>query len=381
MVSSVKLMVICSVYFTSFGLFIRKDYPYHHLLKYMVKRRVSLKDIATELGVSISTVSRGLRDHPDISGELIRRIKALAASHNYSPNPMAMGLLKQRTKMIGVIVPDLVTHFFSSVISGIEEVAKEHGYFVIISPSNESYLKEKENIGNLMKARVEGFIVCLSQETSDYTHFEQITEAEIPLVFFDRVCMKEQVPTVVADSFKAAREITRHFYENRATRIAYISGPDHLNISDERRRGYLQGLSDCGLEFCAEYLETCNLSPDSAAKATQRLLSLPTPPDAIFGINDTVVFAAMKEIRRFGLQIPDDIMVVGFTDEFHATVVHPMLTSVMHPAREMGRVAAGLFFELTQNMNIPPKSIEMETKLVIRESSVRGGAKNGEGAS
>jgi len=337
----------------------------------MVLRRVSLKDIAKELGVSISTVSRGLKDHPDISDELIVKIKALAGLRNYSPNPMAMGLLKQRTKMIGVIVPDLVTHFFSSVISGIEEVAEKRGYFVIISSSNESYRKEKENIQNLMKARVEGFIVCLSQETTDYSHFEQIIEAEIPLVFFDRVCLKDKVPTVVADSFEAARQITNHFYENKARRIAYISGPDHISISDERRLGYLQGLSDCGLPFCPEYLEVCNLSPESAADAAQRLLALPNPPDAIFGINDAVVFAAMKEVRKFGFRIPEDILLVGFTDEFHATVVQPMLTSVMHPTREMGKAAAELFFELTENMGLPPKSIELKTKLVIRESSIR----------
>ena len=337
----------------------------------MVKRRISLKDIARELGVSISTVSRGLRDHPDISDELIIKIKECAGLRNYSPNPMAMGLLKQRTGMIGVIVPDLVTHFFSSVISGIEEVAKEKGYFVIISPSNESLSKEKENIRNLLKARVEGFIICLSQETTDYSHFEQIIEAEIPLVFFDRVCLKDKVLTVIADSFEAARGITRHFYENNAHRIAYISGPDHLNISDERREGYLKGLTDCGLDFKPEYLEKCNLSTSSAIEATIRLLSLPTPPDAIFGINDTVVFAAMKAIREFGFNVPKDILLVGFTDEFHATVVQPTLTSVMHPTYEMGRVAADLFFELTGNMSLPPKCIELKTKLVIRESSVR----------
>ena len=337
----------------------------------MVKRRVSLKDIANELGVSISTVSRGLRDHPDISAELIKKIKDLAGLRNYSPNPMAMGLLKQSTRMIGVIVPDLVTHFFSSVISGIEEVAKEKGYFVIVSPSNESYVKEQENIENLMKARVEGFIICLSQQTTEYSHFEQIIDAEIPLVFFDRVCLKERVPTVTADSYEAARGITRHFYENNASRIAYISGPDHLNISAERKMGYLQGLKDCGLEFRPEYLEICNLSTLAAAEATRRLLNLATPPDAIFGINDTVVFSAMKEIRAFGLSVPKDILLVGFTDEFHATVVHPTLTSVMHPTYEMGRVAARLFFELTENMEISTKWVELKTKLVVRESSVR----------
>jgi DNA-binding LacI/PurR family transcriptional regulator len=337
----------------------------------MVKRRVSLKDIALELGVSISTVSRGLRDHPDISEELIARIKALAGLRHYSPNPMAMGLLKQRTRMIGVIVPDLVTHFFSSVISGIEEVAKERGYFVIISSSYESYQKEKENIDNLMKARVEGFIICLSQETTDYSHFGQIIESEIPLVFFDRVCLKDKVPTVTADSFEAARGITLHFYKNNARRIAYISGPDHLSISDERKLGYLSGLSDCGLDFYPEYLEKCDMSAESAAKATRRLLSLSTPPDAIFGINDTVVFSAMKEIKKFGMRVPKDILLAGFTDEFHATVVEPTLTSVMHPTNEMGRVAAGLFFELTENMGLTPKSVELKTTLVIRESSGR----------
>ncbi len=337
----------------------------------MVKRRISLKDIAIELGVSISTVSRGLRDHPDISEEMIARIKNLAGLRHYSPNPMAMGLLKQKTGMIGVLVPDLVTHFFSSVISGIEEVAKERGYFVIISSSFESYQKERENIANLMKARVEGFIVCLSQETTDYSHFGPILESEIPLVFFDRVCLKDKVPTVTADSFEAARGITTHFYENGARRIAYISGPEHLNISDERKRGYLQGLADCGLEFHPEYLGQCDMSTASAAQATRRLLTLPIPPDAIFGINDTVVFSAMKEIKGFGLNVPDDILLVGFTDEFHATVVEPTLTSVTHPTNEMGKVAARLFFELTENMNLPPRSVELKTSLVVRESSVK----------
>ena len=337
----------------------------------MVKKRIALKDIAKELGVSISTVSRGLKDHPDISKEMIARIKELAGIRNYSPNPMAMGMLRQQTKMIGVIVPDLVTHFFSSVISGIEEVANDHGYFVILSSSNESFNKECANIENLLKARVEGFIICLSQETTDYSHFKKIIDMEIPLVFFDRVCLKGEVPSVTADNFEAARSITLHFNENGARRIAYISGPDNLNISEERKRGYLQGITDSGLEFHHEYLEKCDLNPTSAEKATERLLSLPFPPDAIFGINDTVVFAAMKVIRRLGFRVPDDIMLAGFTDEFHALVVQPPLTSVMHPTNEMGRVAANLFFELTENINLPPKSVELNTKLIIRESSKR----------
>ena len=337
----------------------------------MAKRRTSLKDIAGELNVSISTVSRGLRDHPDISVELIQKIKALAGMHHYSPNPLAMGLLKQHSRMIGVIVPDLVTYFFSSVISGIEAVAKERGYFVIISSSNESKQKEKENIENLMKARVEGFIVCLSQETQDFAHFEQVIESEIPIVFFDRICLKDKVPTVTVDNFEAARNITRHFYENGARRIAFISGPEKLSISNERQSGYHAGLSDCGIELILAYDEHCDLSESSALEATKRLLALESPPDAILGINDTVIFTAMKEIRRLGIKMPGDIMVAGFTDEFHASVVEPSLTSVMHPTFEIGQVAARLFFELTENIGLPPRSVELKTKIVTRGSTSR----------
>ena len=140
----------------------------------MSKRHISLKDLANELKVSISTVSRALKNHPDISPELTLKIQKLAADWNYTPNPLAMGLLRQQTKMIGVIVPDIVTHFYASIISGIEEVAKQHGYYIVIASSNESLQKEIESVENLLKSRVEGFIVCLSQETNKYDHFEKL---------------------------------------------------------------------------------------------------------------------------------------------------------------------------------------------------------------
>lgn len=335
------------------------------------KRHISLKDLALEIGVSISTVSRALKNHPDISIEVTKKIQALAEKLHYSPNPLAMGLLKQATHMIGVIVPDVVTHFYSSIISGIEQVAEENGYYIVIASSNETLNKEVKAVENLIKTRVEGLIVCLSQETKSYDHFDQLIKNNIPLVFFDRVCRIDEVPSVVVDNVAAAQKITRHFYKNGFRRIAYIAGPDHLSISQERTQGYISGLKSCGLEFCPELLVKCNLSSKDAIKATAYLLDLPECPDAIFGINDTVAFAAMKEIKRRRLRIPEDIALVGFTDEFHSTVVDPALTSITHPTFQIGQEAARLFFEQIDNPEFKPIQVVLKTKMVIRKSSNR----------
>jgi len=337
----------------------------------MKKRLTSLKDLADELGVSISTVSRALKNNSMISPELTKKIKELAAQRNYIPNPLAMGLLRQQTKMIGVIVPDLVTHFYSSIISGIEEVAKENGYYILIASSNESLEKEKESVQNLLKSRVEGLIVCISQETNTFEHFHLLIQNEIPLVFFDRIPESVNVPSVTVDGAEAAKNVTRHFFENGCRRIAYISGPEHLNISKHRKEGYLNGLQECGLEFNTELLVECNLNTDEATLATRKLLNLKPVPDAIFGINDTIAFAAMKEIKKHKLRIPEDIALVGFTDEFHSTVVDPALTSVTHPTLQMGREAARLFFECIEKGAGFAEKVVLPAKLVVRESSVK----------
>jgi len=337
----------------------------------MKKHHVSLKDLANELGISISTVSRALKNNPIIGPEITRKVKELAISRNYIPNPLAMGLLRQQTKMIGVIVPDLVTHFYSSIISGIEEVAKKNGYYILIASSNESLKKEIESVNNLLKTRVEGLIVCISQETNSFEHFERLIQNEIPLVFFDRVAESLEVPSVTVDGTEAAKNITLHFYENGCRRIAYISGPDHLNISKHRKDGYLKGLKECELNFNPELLVESNLNAKDATIATRKLLSVKQIPDAIFGINDTIAFAAMKEIKEHKLRIPEDIALVGFTDEFHSTVVEPTLTSVTHPTLQIGREAARLFFEQIEKGFGFAEKVILPTSLIIRESSAK----------
>jgi len=197
----------------------------------MSKMHVSLKDLAKELQVSISTVSRALKNHPDIRPELSAKIQELAKQRNYSPNPFAMVLLKQTTKTIGVIVPDIVTHFYASIISGIENYTRERGYFIVISSSQESASKEKESINNLTNMRIDGLIICLSKETTDYSYFDKLLNDDLPVVFFDRVCRTNEISSVIADNYEAAMDVTRHFYQTGAKRIAHIGGPQHLNIT------------------------------------------------------------------------------------------------------------------------------------------------------
>ena len=338
----------------------------------MKKRRVSLKDIAKELGVSISTVSRALKDHYDLSPEMIAKVKALAAEWNYTPNPFAMSLLKHQTKTIGVIVPDIVTHFYSSIISGIESKAAENGYYIIISSSQESRKKEIENLTNLINLRVDGLVVCLAQDTTDHAHFDKILASEVPLIFVDRVCRTNEFSSVVIDNVEAAKALTIHLFRNGFRKIAHIAGPPNLNITKERIEGYRQGLKECGLKFEPEFLLHCNLSIEEAAQITQKLISLQNPPDAIFGVNDTVIFSAMKVLRKKGLKVPEDIGLVGFTDEFHATVVEPNLTAVSHPTFEIGQEAARLLLnEINSDSKKTVQKVVMKAKLVPRASSIK----------
>jgi LacI family transcriptional regulator len=338
----------------------------------MSKKQISLKDLSKELNVSISTVSRALRNHPDISAELCKKIQQLAEERNYTPNPLAMGLLRRHTKTIGVIVPDIVTHFYSSVINGIEDEAEKNGYYVVVTSSNELFEKEKRGIRNLLNLRVEGVIVCLSQETSDFSHFDVFLENEIPLVFFDRVCRTSEFCSIIVDNINVSRQVIKHLFEAGSKRIAHIAGPENLNISKERLEGYKLGLKDCNLVFDNNLLIHTNLDIDSAKMATQKLLALAQPPDAIFAVNDTVAFAAMKEIKKHNLQIPKDIALIGFTDDFHASFVDPPLTSIEHPTYEMGSKAAQLLLEQAIKGEISkPRQEVLNTKLIIRESSCK----------
>lgn len=208
------------------------------------RKHTSLKDLAQALGVSIPTVSRALKDSPEISRELCAKAKALAKEMNYRPNPFAMSLRKNAPRIIGVVVPDIVTHFFASILNGIENMAIANGYFVIITTSHESYEHEKRNIENLVNMRVEGIIACLSQETTDFSHISALKDINMPLILFDRVCLTDQFSSVIADGAQSAQMATQHLLDNGSKRVAFIGGANHLDIVKRRKHGYLEALRE-----------------------------------------------------------------------------------------------------------------------------------------
>lgn len=331
---------------------------------------VSLKDLAAELGVSISTVSRALKDSPEVSCEMRERIKALARQRNYRPNPFAMSLLKNSPRLIGVLVPDLVTHFYASIISGISDVARTQGYSVILTSSYEQYELERQCVEDLLNVRVEGIIACLSQETTDYAHFEVLEARNVPLVFFDRICLPEKFSSVVVDNMESAREATLHLLTNGAHRVGFMGGSNHLAIVKQRKHGYLEALRQWRLPVEKELVVCEKMTYEEGREAARRLLALPQRPDAILAMNDTLAFAAMKEIKKQGLRIPQDVALIGYTDEQHSNYVEPSLTAVVHQTYRTGEAVCQLLLNHLKCQE-RPMQVVVPALLVVRESSMK----------
>lgn len=340
------------------------------LCKMENRKHTSLKDLAQALGVSIPTVSRALKDSPEISRELCARAKQLAKEMNYRPNPFAMSLRKNAPRIIGVVVPDIVTHFFASILNGIENMAIANGYFVIITTSHESYEHEKRNIENLVNMRVEGIIACLSQETMDYSHFAALKDINMPLILFDRVCLTEQFSSVVADGVQSAQMATQHLLDNGSKRVAFIGGANHLDIVKRRKHGYLEALRENRIPIEKELVVCRKIDYEEGKIATETLLSLPQPPDAILAMNDTLAFAAMEVIKARRLRIPDEVAIIGYTDEQHANYVEPKLSAVSHQTYKMGETACQLLIEQIKG-DKTVKQVVIPTLLQVRESSIK----------
>ena len=333
-------------------------------------KHISLKDLARELGVSVPTVSRALKDSPEISADLRARAKQLAQELNYRPNPFAISLRKNAPRIIGVIVPDIVTHFFSSILSGIEDMAIANGYFVIITTSHESYEHEKKNIENLVNMRVEGIIACLSQETTDFGHWAALADINMPVILFDRVCLTDMFSTVVADGEHSAQMATQHLLDNGSKRVAFIGGANHLDIVRRRKHGYLEALRENRIPIQKELVVCRKIDYEEGKIATESLLSLSQPPDAIVAMNDTLAFAAMEVIKSHGLRIPQDVAIIGYTDEQHANYVEPKLSAVSHQTYRMGETACRLLIDRIKG-DKTVRQVVVPTRLEIRESSIK----------
>lgn len=334
----------------------------------MKQRRTSLKDLADKLGVSIATVSRALRNSHEVGEEMTQKVKKLAKELNYRPNPFAQSLRKEAPRVIGVIVPNLVTHYYAAVLDGIEDYASKLGYSVISSNSHEDHEREAQALDNFLNMHVEGIIACLAQDTTDYSHFEQLHEMGVPLVFFARCCLEDMFSQVVGNGDVAAQEATRHMIETGSRRVAFIGGPNHLDMVRRRKHGYLEALRENRIPIDRDLVVCDKIDFDVARKATLRLLEGENPPDAILAFNDIITYAAFDAIKSKGLRIPEDVAIIGFTDGDTAAFVTPRLSAIMDQAHVQGTKACQLLMKsINGDEKIYKEVVPMILK--IRESS------------
>ena len=335
------------------------------------KKNPTLKDLAVKLGLSISTVSRALRQHPSLSLETIKRTKQLAEEMGYFPDGVARSLQQKKTKTIGVIVPEIRHFFFSSAIDGIEDATYKEGYTILIAKSNEDFDREIINTNSMISNRVDGLLVSIAQSTNSGKHFEQVVSRGIPLVFFDRVLNDINVHKVVLDDFTGAYEAVAHLVASGYRRIAHLAGPKNINITRERLAGYQQALTDQGMRVEEGLIQYCDLNESSGKLGAAKLLDLSERPDAICAVNDPVAIGAFEQIKDAGLRIPQDIGLTGFSNNPSSTIISPKLTTVDQFPREMGHLAARILLqEIMGSEEIgAPRTHVIPGKLIIREST------------
>jgi DNA-binding LacI/PurR family transcriptional regulator len=328
----------------------------------------TLKDIASKLGLNKSTVSRALKDHPDVSQKTKDMVKRMAKKLHYVPNTVAASLRHKKSKVIGLLAPQISHFFLPSVIEGIEEVVHQHGYNLLILQSKESYSREVENLDILMANNVEGIIASVSRTTTDFTHFQHVIDMGMPVVFYDRVVQDLNTDVVLLDDTSAAFKAVNHLIETGKKRVAICTGNINLLISRNRLEGYKLALQSKGIEVNEDYIITSEW-PEEAMRKTLTLLELPNPPDAIFTISDLTLSGVMQAIHRKNLTVPNDIAVVSFCEEPFRSMYNPVITAIEPKGLEIGRTSAEMLF---QRIKISPFA-EAEPRVVYIEGQLVAG--------
>ncbi|MGV3540406.1 MAG: LacI family DNA-binding transcriptional regulator [Rufibacter sp.] len=341
-----------------------------------MEKDITIYDIARELKLSPTTVSRALNDHPAVNKKTKQRISEAAEQMGYRSNMFASNLRRQRTNTIGVIVPRLNSTFMSSVIAGMEKVANEAGYNLIISQSLETLQKEKANAKTMFDSRVDGLLVSLSYETEGLEHFEPFFNRGIPVIFYDRVAEHRQCTSIVLDNLQAAHKATTHLIDQGCTNIVHITGNLKRNVYEDRLKGFKYALVDNNLPFKEENIIINNLSEEAGEIAAQQILAMKKMPDGIFVSNDTCAVSCIKALKMAGVNVPKDIAVVGFNNDPISRVVEPNLTTVNYPGYEMGELAVNvLIYQLNGTTdNNSNNTVNLRSELIVRESSLKSKA-------
>lgn len=349
----------------------------------MPKQKATLKIIAKELDVSVSTVSKALRDSKEIGKDTKEKVKAFAKLYNYRPNNIALSLKNKKTKTLGVIIPEIVHHFFTTVISGIESYANSQGYNVIVGLSNESFNKEVINLDTLANGSIDGFIMSVAKETlskKDYHHFSETIDQGIPIVMFDRVIDQIGCDKVIVDDVDAAKKAVNRLIKGGCKKIGLISTKDYVNVGKLRTKGYLDALKENNIDIQENLI--CKLEDKSVSidnfenleKQVEQYLSKLSDIDGIFAVNEIYALTAMKVARKMSKKIPDELQVIGFTDGVLSKHAYPPLTTVDQNGFEIGKISAKLLIErleIEEDEDENFKTLIVDTKIIERETTLK----------
>lgn len=331
----------------------------------MSKAQITIKDIAKALGVSPSTVSRALKNNPDISQETRDAIHSYAREHNYQPNALALNLRTSRSNTIGVIIPQLVHHFFSCVLSGIEATASKSGYNILVAQSNEEYQREVKIVQSFLSARVCGVITSLAKDTTQYNHYQELLDNNIPIVFYDRICTGINTERVVVDDYAGSFAAVEYMIQTGCKRIYFYSSPPHLEISKNRKNGYLDAMRKYKIPVNDSMIKFCD-TREQAIAVTPDILEEENRPDGFFAINDETASGILYACKQAGLKIPEEVSICGFTDGAIAQNTDPKLTTVEQHGEEIGESAINILIEKIEGKTEKSANKIVRTNLVVR---------------
>ncbi|WP_127124687.1 LacI family DNA-binding transcriptional regulator [Pseudoflavitalea rhizosphaerae] len=333
---------------------------------------VDLKRLAKELNLAVSTVSRALRDSYEISAETKQRVFELARKLNYVPNPYASSLRKHKSKTIAVVIPEIANNFFALAINGIESIAQEKGYHVLIYLTHEQYARELSISRHLQSGRVDGLLVSLAGETNNYDHLQELKQTGVPIVFFDRICESLNSARVITNDFESGMKAADHLIVRGCKRIAYLSISHNLSIANKRMDGYIKAHEKHGLPFDPKLVLQCSANDnDGNYKAILNLLKKKNRPDGIFASVEKLAILGYQACDELKLKIPEDVKILGFSNLETAAWLNPSLTTITQPAFEIGKEAAALLFKTIEkkSMNFSEEKIVLNSTLIVRNST------------
>jgi len=335
----------------------------------MKKPNLTIKDIAKALNISASTVSRALNNNPDISTETIKLVQSYAKEHKYVPNTLALSLRLQRSNIIGVIIPEIANYFFSSVLSGMETVADEEDYHIIVCQSYENYEKEKKNVQALINSRVCGVLVSMAKTTTIYDHFQELIDNNIPVVFFDRICTGIDSEKVVVDDYSGTFAAVEHMIQTGCRRVAFFHAPLNLEISKNRKNGYIDAMMKYGLPVDSTTIREADTKQLGYREAID-LLQSKNRPDAFMAMNDNTASGILLATKQLGLKVPEEVSIFGFSNSNISQDTDPMLSTVEQHPQKVGEEAMRLILERVKD---EPRSTSknkfVKTSLVLRETT------------